>query len=192
MEIIYISCNIPQQYQSAEDIHKCFELKQRWEFCKLSSSIFWWSLWVLSSSGCSMILWYSIMKKLKEGKCLFKWFISICILSSNLYFYFCGKWVMLLTLWTCGFILKMVPKAAGFEISDAYTVSHHSSRDIFLIEKIIWSCSIPFLPTPAAHFCSLTALSIVLATITCGLPWFILFSQLLYSLMGNFQPTAFS
>lgn len=44
---------------------------------------------------------------------------------------------MLLTLWTCGFILKMVPKAAGFEISDAYTVSHHSSRDIFLIEKII-------------------------------------------------------
>lgn len=71
---------------------------------------------------------------------------------------------------TCGFILKMVPKVASFEVSDAYTVSHRSSTDIFLIEKISLIYSMPILPTPAAPFPSLTALPIILATITCGLP----------------------
>lgn len=43
---------------------------------------------------CHSVISYN--EKWKEGKWMFKLFISICIVSSNLCLYFCGKWVTLL------------------------------------------------------------------------------------------------
>lgn len=117
------------------------------------------------------------------------------MVRSNVYLYFCDKRVTFLTpLRKQGAVAlswKQCSKMQALKKSMMLRLLCHSSTGIFLSDKISWSCSLTFLPTPAAYFHSLTAVSIVLAqllvdcldwsfSVSSLFPWWIIFNLQLF------------